>query len=51
MTTTRQRALLLGVLDQRPEMHVGRGEIGAPRDHEVGMHDVFRIGAADRADA
>ena len=40
----------LAVLDERPEMHVGRREVGAPRDHEVGVHDVLGIGAADRAD-
>ena len=46
----RHAARLLLRLVQRPEMHVGGGKIGAPRDHQVGMHDVLGIGSADRAD-
>ena len=43
-------ALLALFLGQRPEVHVGRGQIGAPGDDEIGVHDRFGIGAADRAD-
>ena len=38
----RHAALLALLLGQRPEMHVGGGEVGAPGDHQVGMHDRLR---------
>ena len=46
----RHAALLPLLLGQRPEMHVGGGEVRAPRDHQVGMDDILGIGAADGAD-
>src|SRR5258707_1117173 len=43
-------ACLAHLFDQRPEMHVGGDEIGAPRDDEIAVDHRFGIGAADRAD-
>ena len=43
-------AALAHLLDLRPEMHIGREQVGAPADDQVGLDDQFRIGAADRAD-
>ena len=37
----RHAALLPLLLGERPEMHVGGGEVPTPRDHQVGMHDIL----------
>src|SRR5437764_13241646 len=36
-------------LDFRPEVHIGRNEVGAPGYDEIGMEDGFRVGSADRS--
>ena len=46
----RHAGLLALALGQGPEMHVGGSQVGAPRDHQVGIDDRFGIGAAHRAD-
>ena len=48
--TTSGTPRLRTCFDLCPEMHIGREQVGAPADHQVGLDDRFRIGAADRAD-
>ena len=43
-------ALLALLFGECPEMHVGGGEVGAPRDHQVGMDDILGVGAAHGAE-